>query len=400
MNKQIKSGTHEPFAHIVKREKMPWWKEWGVRLCAIALSLVVCAIVIKLVIGVPPTALFSKFADGLFGRMRSDISQNHQFWLTMGNTSILLLIALAITPAFKMRFWNIGAEGQVLIGSLASAWMMITIGKSINAGGDFPRWLTLVVMLAVAMIAGAIWAVIPALFKIKWSTNETLFTLMMNYIAIQLTAFCCTEFWSKKNTSNNVGVINSSGEAAGYGWLPTPFADVLPKISEWLIIILVAVVVSFLMYIYLKYSKQGYELSVVGESENTARYVGINVPKVVLRTMLISGALCGVVGFLLVSGDQQSISTTIVDGRGFTAIMVSWISKFNPFAMAAVAFMFVFLEHGAAQIASEPLPNGQRLSGAEEFSSILTAIIIFFIIGCEFFINYKVVFRKFSKKGA
>ena len=222
MNKQTTPTTHEPFAHIVKRDKMPWWKEWCIRLGAIALSLVVCAIVIKLVIGVPPTSLFTKFADGLFGRMRADISENHQFWLTMGKTSILLLISLAITPAFKMRFWNIGAEGQVLIGSLASAWMMITIGKHVNAGGDFPRWLTLVIMLVVAMLAGALWAFLPAFFKNKWNTNETLFTLMMNYIAIQLTAYCCTEFWSKKNTSNNVGVINTEGAANGSGWLPTP----------------------------------------------------------------------------------------------------------------------------------------------------------------------------------
>lgn len=402
MNKIKQTNTHEPFVHIVKRDKLPWWKAWGIRVAAVALSLVLCAIVTKLIVGVSPLDLFSKFTKGFLGSKNASIPYNQQFWLTLQQTAILLCIALAITPAFKMRFWNIGAEGQVMMGCFASAGTMIAIGKMVKGGEAFSYELTFLLMFVAAVLAGAIWAVIPALFKVKWNTNETLFTLMMNYIAIQLTAYFCKEHWSPKNTSNvvqeiNTDVFTESGER--YGWLPKLFSDSLtqkgsyPWVSEWLIVVITAVIITFLVYVYLKYSKQGYELSVVGESENTARYVGINVSKVVLRTMLISGALCGLVGFLLVSGIQHSISTTIVDGRGFTAIMVSWMSKFNPFVMAAVAFLFVFLDNGASMAASD-------LGVNESFSDILTALIIFFIIGCEFFINYKVVFRRHSKKEA
>ena len=134
------------------------------------------------------------------------------------------------------------------------------------------------------------------------------------------------------------------------------------------------------------YSKQGYEISVVGESENTARYIGINVKKVIIRTMIISGALCGVAGFLLVAGSDHSIASDTIGGRGFTAIMVSWLAKFNPITMILTSFIIVFMERGAGQVAT-------ALGLNHAFSDIIAGIIIFFIIGCEFFINYEIKFR-------
>lgn len=145
------------------------------------------------------------------------------------------------------------------------------------------------------------------------------------------------------------------------------------------------------MYLYLRYSKHGYEISVVGESENTARYIGINVKKVIIRTLILSGAVCGIAGLLLVSGTDHTITRDTVAGRGFTAIMVSWLAKFNPFYMILTSFLIVFLEKGANEISTIYGLNNS-------FSEILTGIIVFFIIGSEFFINYTIKFRKSHKE--
>ena len=145
------------------------------------------------------------------------------------------------------------------------------------------------------------------------------------------------------------------------------------------------------MYVYLNYSKHGYEIAVVGESERTARYVGIKVEKVIIRTMLLSGAVCGIAGLLLVGGTDHTITTTIADGRGFTAVMVSWLAKFNPIFMIFTSFLLVFLDRGASEISTVFGLN-------QSFADILTGIILFFIIGCEFFISYKISFRKSARK--
>ena len=147
----------------------------------------------------------------------------------------------------------------------------------------------------------------------------------------------------------------------------------------------------YYMFVYLRYTKHGYEISVVGESENTAKYAGINVPKVFIRTMLISGAICGLAGFVAVSGASHTISTNTAGGNGFTAIIVAWLAKFNPIGMAVISALLVFLDKGAVQIASQ--------FGLNDYvSEMITGIILFFILGCEFFINYKLIFR--SKKEA
>ena len=150
-------------------------------------------------------------------------------------------------------------------------------------------------------------------------------------------------------------------------------------------------VLTFVMYAYLKYSKQGYEISVVGESENTARYAGINVRRVTVRTMLISGAVCGLMGLMLTAGTDHTLTTTIVGGRGFTAVMVSWLAKFNPIAMVFTSLLLVVLSRGASEISSTFALN-------HSFSDILTGIILFFIIGCEFFLTYKISLRKGEKE--
>ena len=354
--------------HIAKRDTLPWYKSFAIRGCAILLALVVCAVVTMLLTGENPVNIFATIFKGAFGSARKS-------WVTFQNLAVLLGISLAVTPAFKMRFWNIGAEGQVLIGCLATAACMICLG------GKIPNGLLIVIMIVASVAAGALWGFLPGIFKAKWNTNETLFTLMMNYIATQIVAYFCYK-WSNPKGSGHIGVINS---VSHNGWLPSLGGQ------DYLLNILIVAALTVFMYIYLKYSKHGYELSVVGESENTARYIGINVKKVIMRTMLLSGALCGVTGLLLVSGTDHTIATNTVGGRGFTAIMVSWLAKFNPAYMILTSLLIVFFQKGAIQISTS-------LGLNDSFADIITGIIIFFIIGSEFFINYSVKFRSKEAK--
>ena len=236
-------------------------------------------------------------------------------------------------------------------------------------------------MIVTSILAGALWGAIPAFFKAKFGTNETLFTLMMNYIAIQLVAYFSV-VWENPRGSGKIGVINPGTKI---GWFPEILGN------KYALNIIIVVVVTIALFIYLKYSKQGYEISVVGESERTARYIGIKVEKVIIRTMLISGALCGLAGLLLVGGTNHTLNADIVDGRGFTAVMVSWLGKFNPIWMTFASFLLVFLQRGAGEIATDFSLNAS-------FGDILTGIILFFIIGSEFFIRYKLSLTRTSKK--
>ncbi|MDD7675256.1 MAG: ABC transporter permease [Eubacteriales bacterium] len=362
-------GKHEPLFHISKRAELPWYKSLTIRAIAILAALIFCGFITFFLTGDNPVSVYATMFKGAFGNP-------NRIWGTAQNLAILLCISLAVTPAFKMKFWNTGAEGQVLIGGLATAMCMFYIGDSI------PTWLLIVIMAVTSILAGAVWGVIPAVFKAQWKTNETLFTLMMNYVAIQL-----IEYFLKvadKSGSNTVGP-----DLLKYGWFPELFGQ------KYLLNILIVVVLTVAMYIYLKYSKHGYEIAVVGGSENTARYIGINVKKVIIRTMAISGAICGLTGLLLVGGTSHSIASTTADGRGFTAIMVSWLAKFNPLIMILTSFLLVFLDRGANEVSTKFGLNNS-------FSDILTGIILFFIIGCEFFIQYKINpnenNRLFSKK--
>ena len=364
MNKQ----TQEPLAHISKRGAMPWYKAWAIRLGAIVAALLVCALVTTVTTGENPISVYGAMISGAFGTARRS-------WITFQGMAVLLVISLAVTPAFKMRFWNIGAEGQTLAGCLATTAVMICLSGKMSNG------MLILTMAIAAIAAGALWGFIPAFFKARWNTNETLFTLMMNYVATQLVAYFII-VWEVPKGAGQIGIINQATEL---GWLPQIGGN------KYLLSIIVAAVVTIAVYVYLNYTKHGYEISVVGESERTARYVGIKVEKVIMRTMALSGAICGLAGLLLVGGINHTVTTTIAGGRGFTAVMVSWLAKFNPIIMVFTSLLLVFLERGAGEIST-------AFSLNHSFSDILTGIILFFIIGSEFFINYKISFRKAAKK--
>ena len=352
----------EPLIHIVRRPLLPWYKAALIRLVAIVISLLLCGFLTTLLTGLDPVKVYKTIISGAIGT-------NRKVWTTFQNTAILLCASLAVTPAFMMKFWNVGAEGQILMGCLATAACMLKLG-------NLPSAVIYPIMAVTSIAAGAIWAVIPAIFKSRWKTNETLSTLMLNYIATQLVGYYVV-LWENPKGSGTVGVINSDSH---FGWFPSLLGQ------KYLLNILIVAAVCIFLTIYLRTTKHGYELSVVGESERTARYLGIKVPSVIIRTAALSGAICGLTGLLLVAGTNHTITTSLAAGRGFTAVMVSWMSKFNTATMLLTSFLLVFLERGAGEIATVFELN-------TSFSDILTGIILFFIIGSEFFISYRIVFK-------
>ena len=361
-------NNEEPLFHVTRRKYIVWYKAWSIRAIAIIMALILCGILTTLTTGLNPVSVYATMIDGVFGTSR-------RLWMLLENMAILLCISLALAPAFKMRFWNLGGDGQALMGALGASAVMILLGDKL------PNALLILVMAVVSIACGIIWAVIPAFFKAKFNTNETLFTLMMNYVAIQLVAFFVI-VWEVPKGAGKIGIINQNTEA---GWFPSIGG------SKYLLNVLIVLVLTVLIYIYMNYTKHGYELSVVGESESTAKYVGIKVKSVIIRTMVLSGAVCGIAGLLLVGGAEHTLTTTIVDGRGFTGVMVAWLAKFNPFFMILTTFLLVFLDRGASEITTIYGLN-------ESYGAIITGIILFFIIGCEFFLNYQIAFRKSRKE--
>ena len=360
-------GGKDPLVRIAKRSTISKPKAWAIRLISLLLALVVCAILIYSIVKMNPLQVYVSMWKGAFGSAR-------RAWITARDEMMLLCIAVGLAPAFKMKFWNIGAEGQILVGGIVTAACMIYLPQ-------LPGPVLFLVMLVASLAAGAVWGVLPALFKARWNTNETLFTLMMNYVAIQLTSFCVAK-WENPPGSNSIGVINQTTHA---GWFPSLFGQ------AYALNVIIVMIITVAMFFYLRDSKQGYEIAVVGESQNTARYAGISVGKVFIRTMIISGAICGLAGFIAVSGASHTISTSTAGGRGFTAIIVAWLAKFNTFTMILISLLLVFLDKGAIEIATAYNLNDYA-------SEMITGIILFFILGSEFFINYRLIFRGHHKE--
>ena len=358
----------EPLLHMAKRDHMPGWKAWLIRIAAILVGFLVCGILSSLLTGVTVAESYQIMFKGVFGKLLE--GKTTLLWRFLQQTAILLCLALAVTPAFRMRFWNCGAEGQALMGGLAALICMIELGNKV------PEPVLILIIFVASVLAGAVWGLIPALFQAQYKTNETLFTLMMNYVATQIIAYYV---YIKGGGSNVINPVST-------GNLPQIFGQ------KYALNVLIVAALMVILYIYQKYSKHGYEISVVGESQNTARYVGINVKKVIIRTMAISGAICGIAGMLMVAGTDHSINTNTMGGQGFTAIMISWLGQFNPFIMALMAGLVTFLETGAAKVADTFFLNSS-------YADIVSGIVILCLVGCEFFIHYTVKFRHFKKGG-
>lgn len=366
-NSSSAAAVKEPLFHISRRTSTPLWQAILIRAVAVIIGLTVCGIIFSA--SSSDKGFFDVFASifkGCFGTERRTM----EFFMNM---ALLLGVSLALVVAFKMKFWNLGGNGQILMGCLASAMCLHYF-----SGTSVPQAVIWIVMIVSSVLAGAIWAIIPAVFRAYFRTNESLFTLMMNYIALYLVKFVI-EYWDPLH-----GVMNRT-DTVDY-----VLSSVKPN-GSLITIILVAIITVFMVF-YLKRSKHGYEISVVGDSENTALYAGINVKKVMIRTLAISGALCGVIGLLLTGMINHSVTTDMDGNMGFTGIMVAWLAHFNPYMMILTAFFISFVSVGI---------NKARLEfgfTSDEIGDVIIGIIYFLIIACEFFIAYKVTFRK-NKNG-
>ena len=352
-----KSG--EPLFHISKRQELAKWKRILFTLAAVALSLIIGALFCGIVSGNNPVYFFKHLFDGVFKTKR-------RFWTALRDMALLLGVAMALLPAFKMKFWNLGGNGQILMGALGTIICMKFLG------GKMPDAVVNILMLLTSIAAGIIWALIPALFKAFFKTNETLFTLMMNYIAVGIVSYFITKY--SNSGSNNILPINKAN---------------LPVIgNEYLLTIIVVAVITLFMIFYFKFSKHGYEVSVVGESENTARYIGVSVKKVIIRTMALSGAICGIIGLLLVGSIDKTITVSTANNMGFTAIMVAWLADLNPVTMIIAALFVTFVDKGMSTVRMQfSLTNNAT-------TNIVLGFIYFFVIAVQFFIAYKINFSK------
>ena len=348
-----------PFVRIAKRNTVPLLQSMLIRAGGLLAALLVGSLLI-ISLGHNPIAVYADMINSAFG---SRIGFNETVRIAIP----LLGAALAVGLAFKMRFWNIGAEGQIIVGGIAATYFALFHYQ------NMPVPLLLTVMGIAAAVAGGLWGLIPAFFRAKWGTNETLFTLMLNYVAFGFILFLQSGPWRRPGT--DFPIIAMFDTAAR-----------LPRLFNihigWVMVLLLTVAVHF----YLTRSKQGYQLSVVGESENTARYAGMNVGKIIMRTMLISGAIAGFVGFMQVSGSDFTLNETTAGGVGFTAIIIAWISKLNPLVMILTASFIAILERGSIRIQTTFMIPAT-------IATVLIGIILFFMLACEFFINYRLIFK-------
>lgn len=369
--------AHDPFVRVVKRTNIERGKVVLFRLTALVGALLAGALLVAL-LGYDPAQMYG---DMVSGAIKGFIGVNKKGVLAFTNASqatikimtLLLVSALGLTMAFKMRFWNIGGEGQILVGAICSSYVAIQFGDT------WPQWLILPAMFLAGCVGGGLYGLLPAIFKARWGTNETLFTLMLNYIALNFITYLQYQpSWQITGTS--FPKIRDFADS-------TQLPGVLGVHIGWIIALLLAV----LVYLYFAKTKQGYEITVVGESANTARYAGMNVTRIILRTMFISGAICGFAGFLQVSGADGTLTTDTAGGAGFTAITVAWLAGMNPLLMIVYSFFIAILERGSNRIQTT---MGIPKSAAD----MLIGIILFFMLGVEFFINYRLVFRARHRK--
>lgn len=361
--KKNTNNLKEPFVRIVKRDNITISKVIIIYSVALIVGLLLSGVICTLFSSKNLIDFFESLFNGAFGSER-------KLWLLLQDTSLLLGTSIALLPAFKMKFWNLGGNGQILIGCLSAIACMFYLGGKVDDS------VIILLMLLASVFSGALWAVIPAIFKAKFNTNESLFTLMMNYIAQGLVSLCIT-IWVKTGS----GIL-----------APIPYGNIPEIGNKYLLPIILFTLITILMYIYLRFSKHGYEISVVGESINTAKYVGIKVNKVIIRTMILSGAIAGLVGFVLAGSINHTISTVSANNMGFTGIMTTWLATFNPLIMILTSFFITFISKGMIDVRKTFMFTNDAIS------NIVVGIIYFIVIVCSFFINYKLIFRKKDKE--
>lgn len=354
-----------PVFRIEKRAKIRRSKKWGFRAIAVLIAFGIIAI---LVLGIKqnPFAVFITMLYGAFGKR---ILFNETIKLVIP----LLLTSLGLAIAFRAKVWNIGGEGQILIGGVASTAVAIYFSNM------FGQVMILILMGLAGVLAAGAYGAVPGIFKAKWGTNEILLTLMMNYIALNLVIFLQnTPSW--QDASNSYPKIRMLPLQC---WLPR----ILGIHIGWIITLAV-----FLIYFFwTDYSRQGYEIKVIGDSLHTAQYAGINAKGVMIRTMFISATLCGLAGYLQVAGADGTLTDTTAGGMGFTAIAIVWIAEMNPWGMLLMSFFIAFLQRGADRLQTV-------YSIPTSFSDIMIGVLLLIVMASDFMVRYRVIINRSGSK--
>jgi len=345
----------EPPFRVVKRADLPFNK----LVLFYAISILVAVFIGGLFIALNHVNPLLYFKEVISGCFRSNVAFRGLVRIIVP----LLMVSLGVILAFKMRFWNIGAEGQLIMGAVFATWAS-------RSFPGLPTPIMLLVMAAAGIIGGGLWGLVTAFFKCRFNTNETLFTLMLNYVAFYIVDYLRNGPWQADPGFPGIGRLAENSR--------------LPQIFRLDISWIIALLLVFFVFVYLKYTKQGYEISVVGDSISTARYAGMNVNRIIQRTMFMSAGICGLAGMLKVAGvvSNYTLDTGIAGGVGFTAISVAWLAKLNPFGVFAVSCLFGVLEKGCSVAEST-----FHLSAA--ITDILQGLILFTILGSDFFIRYR-----------
>lgn len=342
---------------VIKKSEPGRMKAAAIRIGAIVLALLASSLFI-LLLSLNPIDVYLKMVQGAFGTA-------YRVKETIVKTIPLVITSLGIGIAFKMQFWNIGGEGQIAMGAFAASYFALYMN-------NMPKPVLLLVMILAGMLAGGLWALIPAFLKAQWGTNETIVTLMMNYIALKWVMFLQYGPWRDPNSLGFPKIANFPENA------------VLPKLLGVHIGWIFALILVAVVYILINHTKKGYEIAVIGESINTARYAGINIKKTILIAIMLSGGLCGLVGMIQASAVNYTLSVEITGGVGFTAIITAWLAALSAPLILIVSFLFAALLEGGSYI--------QTVFGIPQAAAeILQGLILFFVLGSEFFVRYKFV---------
>lgn len=342
---------------ISKRAEVGTKKAVLFRAVSVAAAIIAGGLFI-LCIGYNPFSVYGTIIKGAF-------STSMAFQATVKVMIPLLISSLGVTLAFKMKFWNIGAEGQIIAGAICASYFALF-------HADLPHFLLMIIMFAAGIIGGGLYGLIPAFFKAKFGTNETLFTLMLNYIALYVIVWLRDGAWADPESGGFPKIARFVSNAQ------------LDKVGGIQVGWIIGLILTVIVFIYLKYTKHGYEISVVSESHATARYAGMNPKKIMLRTMFLSGAVCGIAGMVQATGSDMTLATSVAGGVGFTAIIIAWLAQLEPIAILIVSFLFAVLEKGSSVM--------QSTFGLSTYcADVLQGIILFFVLAGEFFIRYKFV---------
>ena len=349
----------EPFLKMAKREKISWQKRLLIRFIALLLSLIVCAGVIFLLVRMNPMDVYKAIWDGALGSER-------RVWITLRDTMVLLCIAIGLAPAFKMRFWNIGAEGQYAMGAIFGGAFVLYGPEIRGIGGG-------IILAVMCFLGGAFWALLCAIPKAYWNVNESITTLMLNYIALIILSYLVLGPW--KMPGQNVGQTKR-----------IPVGLEIPEIngiSAGIILGIVAAVVIFLAY---KYTTDGYQLSVIRSSQNSARYAGINIKRNIILALVISGGLAGLAGYVQYAGVSHRIMEQMPNNAGYTGIVIAYLSRLNPLVIVIVSILFAGLQNSSATVQIMGVPT--------QIATMIQGAVMIFVIAGDFFQRYKIVVNK------